>query len=280
MRLIRLRSCSPLLLLLLALACCTGHAQDNSGGAAVAGALDLLFELGLPDTKSAKWVQAQGSMTTGQLFDEDGFGPGAEEAGNAWAIDEKGGVVTLLMVDGTRVKAIAAKDGSDAPGDGDLPPAIVKPADWNKDAAAFLARLKKIVEKSKGSDDENDYRLRTRHSAGRPCCSWRMRIAAEMPGPPARDCRSCSRSPADRIRPWIARLIRLRINTCKSSRKIGSEGSMQMPMLRPSIQWSAVLAWLEGAGRCAAARAPPAEVATFALAGCGHQKRGGSLAKA
>jgi hypothetical protein len=113
-------------------------AQDAGTEKSLA-ALPLLFELGLPDTKTAKWVRAEGALAAPELFGEDSWGGGQSAGGNAWVLSEQNGEVELLTLTGRRTRVAAVKEGGELRDSAaKLPAAMIKPADWKKDATAFL----------------------------------------------------------------------------------------------------------------------------------------------
>ncbi len=99
--------------------------------------LETFFELGLPEVKGAKWVQAYG---------EDGEqatllgGYNSNYNGNAWLVSEANGVVEVVFVDGRRAKGRKGDENSPA-ADGDAR-IMIQPAKLDADMKALGKQLK------------------------------------------------------------------------------------------------------------------------------------------
>lgn len=99
--------------------------------------LEKFFELGLPEVKGAKWVQAY-SEDGGQAALPGGYNTNYN--GNAWLVGEANGVVEVVFVNGVRVKG--RKGNGDSP-DADGPSRImIQPAKVDADMKAFCQTLK------------------------------------------------------------------------------------------------------------------------------------------
>jgi hypothetical protein len=123
-------------------------------GAEVAGTLDLFFQLGLPDTRNAQWVRAEGVGTEGILpifFPPGTEDPRVEDGGNAWLLKEyPDGTADLLICQTATLKVRVAGQVLGKRGEGDLRTVRIVPADLAKDRARALARMKKLAEIEKG----------------------------------------------------------------------------------------------------------------------------------
>ncbi len=105
-------------------------------------ALDRFFELGLPDTKSATWVQATRANSGWQQYDTDDDNDGPTKSGNAWLLSEKDGAVELLFSNGTASKGRRASKKAGPqfrPGANEF---TIKPAKLEDDLKVFAKKFK------------------------------------------------------------------------------------------------------------------------------------------
>ena len=132
--------------------------------------LQAFFQLGLPDTRGAKWVTAygEGMPMEGLLRDSQN----GTIAGNAWLVrEESGGIVDLVVGQNQRLRG-RRNDGSQAPEAGKkefLPQVQVQAADLDKDMAILAAAAeKKMTGSESGSNSIPEYEQRQKtQGAGR-----------------------------------------------------------------------------------------------------------------
>ncbi len=112
-------------------------AFSQSDGAAL---LERFFEMGLPDVKGAKWVQAHQLNSNGEHAGLPG-GYNSEYSGNGWLVSESGGVVEVVFVTGRRIKGERRKN-EDAPnGKSGLPVVMIENAKLDEDMKKFGALI-------------------------------------------------------------------------------------------------------------------------------------------
>ena len=113
--------------------------------------LETFFELGLPEVKGAKWVQAYGE--DGEQAQLPG-GYNANYKGNAWLVSEANGVVEVVFVDGRRVKGRKG-DANSLASDGE-PRIMIQPAKLDADLKALGKQLKSPEGFSRRSNNPDD----------------------------------------------------------------------------------------------------------------------------
>jgi hypothetical protein len=143
----------------------TSLAQAAPNPPAAEQTLETLFELGLPDTRGAKWVRVESwsgpgaQNVTSPLFTENDYGQ--SEGGNAWLIrEERDGMVDIVLNQTLRIRARKHRDDA---GEDTRRSSVVQfaPADLDKDLTRLAAALQKLQKKSRPTDeDEGDYETR------------------------------------------------------------------------------------------------------------------------
>lgn len=119
-------------------------------------ALDRFFELGLPDTKPAKWVNATRANPGWQQYDSGDENDGPSKAGNAWLLSEKNGAVELLFSNGNTAKgrrASKAREGQSRPGSDEY---TITPAKLEDDLKTFAKKFKAKPNRNNRSGEESN----------------------------------------------------------------------------------------------------------------------------
>lgn len=140
------RRFSPILGLVLVVSLSADEAQSGSptsGKAVPESALEIFHQLGLPDTRGATWVQANGENVGSAILPDH---PGGGYSGNAWLIrEEADGTVELVMHQCHRILGRRAKENdaeeSRTPAPGDLPEFRITAADLDKDMKALAGTI-------------------------------------------------------------------------------------------------------------------------------------------
>jgi hypothetical protein len=129
------------------------HAEDHPGGPQ---ALEGLFQLGLPDTRGAKWVTAYVGGWPQQPMLPNASG---DRMGNAWLLREEPGGTVELVVDQSRRLRARRREGDDGTKKSTaLPIAHIQPADLEKDMATLAAAVAKNGAPGGREYSEYDYR--------------------------------------------------------------------------------------------------------------------------
>jgi hypothetical protein len=131
---------------------------NEASVAKVAQALEIFFQLGLPDTKTAKWVHVDGAGISQGM--RNPYAEEPEELGNAWLLREEADGTVELVVNHTRVLKAkkVGKGGRGKPGE--LPTVQIKPADLAADLKKLVQGWKAYAQQMHssrpGSDDEEE----------------------------------------------------------------------------------------------------------------------------
>lgn len=134
------------------------RAQSPQAVTDAMASLDVLFELGLPNTKGAKWVNVRGSFATSELFSENRWGDGSSSAGNGWMVKELPGGICEVVLNQTQVLRVKRGKAESEDIGGGAQIGLITEADLTRDAKAFLESVRKVSETAKKSN-EDDYRL-------------------------------------------------------------------------------------------------------------------------
>jgi len=136
--------------------------QEKAG---IGKALEMFFELGLPDAKKGRWVRIS-------LYDSSDVatmpgGYNARYSGNAWLLREEKGIVEAVTSDGRRIFGKKSQ-GEDAviADDGLIPPVVLEPADLDSDLQVFTAALTDPLGGRDSGDSEDSARQKAVVAAG------------------------------------------------------------------------------------------------------------------
>jgi hypothetical protein len=129
--------------------------------------MEVFFQLGLPDTRGAKWVTASGDGVPNERMIED-FN-GGRPIGNAWLVrEESDGSLELVVDQSQRLRARRGGRARGASHGGTLPEVSVEPADLDQDVSVLAAAMEKKGGSGELGFSGGDYeQARRTQSAGR-----------------------------------------------------------------------------------------------------------------
>ncbi len=136
-----------------------------------AQALENFFQIGLPETRGAKWVTVQifGDLNASSPIPSENPYDMSSNGGNAWLLSEnKDGTVDLLINQTRRIRAKVVKNESpeEAP-PGQILQVTMKPADLTADLKALVKAVTELEKAARAGKDADDYRWqRTLQSLG------------------------------------------------------------------------------------------------------------------
>ena len=130
-------------------------AVGRAQGDRTAGAFDLFFQLGLPETRGAKWVTAHGPGVPMNFAMQQGRG--AQLSGNAWLVrEEPDGTVELVVEQSRRVRLQRGDRTARLAGKSSLPRVHITPAELDKDVDKFAASYSNKPSVEDGTESHGD----------------------------------------------------------------------------------------------------------------------------